>query len=184
MKYPTRIYYTETDKAMMWDRWQKGESLNAIARHFGRSHSSIQDILARAGGIRPPPRRRSRRALTLSEREEISRGVAAGQSLRSIAVSLGRAQSTISREIKHNGGRRQYRASKADQAAWDRAHRTKTCKLAENRALACIVAEKLQLEWSPDQIAGWLKARIQTTRTIRCHTRRSTKVCLFRPVAP
>ena len=158
MKYPTRIYYTETDKAMMWDRWQKGESLNSIARHFGRSHSSIQGVLARAGGIRPPPRRRSRRALTLSEREEISRGVVAGQSLRSIAVSLDRAPSTISREIKRNGGRRQYRASKADQAAWDRAHRAKTCKLAENRALARIVAEKLQLEWSPDQIAGWLKS--------------------------
>ena len=158
MKYPTRIYYTETDKAMMWDRWQKGESLNAIARHFGRSHSSIQGVLARTGGIRPPPRRRSRRALTLSEREEISRGVVTEQSLRSIAASLGRAPSTISREIKRNGGRQQYRASKADQAAWGRAHRAKTCKLAENRALACIVAEKLQLEWSPDQIAGWLKS--------------------------
>ena len=158
MKYPTRIYYTETDKAMMWDRWQKGESLNAIARHFGRSHSSIQGVLARTGGIRPPPRRRSRRALTLSEREEISRGVVTEQSLRSIAASLGRAPSTISREIKRNGGRRQYRASKADQAAWGRAHRAKTCKLAENRALARIVAEKLQLEWSPDQIAGWLKS--------------------------
>jgi IS30 family transposase len=158
MKYPTRIYYTETDKAMMWDRWQKGESLNSIARHFGRSHSSIQGVLARTGGIRPPQRTRSQRSLTLAEREEISRGVAAGQSLRWIAASLGRAASTVSREIKRNGGRRQYRASKADEAAWDRAHRAKTCKLAENRALARIVAEKLQLEWSPDQIAGWLKS--------------------------
>jgi IS30 family transposase len=158
MKYPTRIYYTETDKAMMWDRWQKGESLNSIARHFGRSHSSIQGVLARTGGIRPPQRTRSQRSLTLAERKEISRGVAAGQSLRWIAASLGRAASTVSREIKRNGGRRQYRASKADEAAWDRAHRAKTCKLAENRALARIVAEKLQLEWSPDQIAGWLKS--------------------------
>ncbi len=158
MKYRTRIYFTETDKAMMWDRWQKGESLNSIARHFGRSHSSIQGVLAPTGGIRPPLRQRSRRALTLSEREEISRGVVAGQSLRWIAASLGRAASTVSREIKRNGGRRQYRANKADQAAWDRAHRPKTCKLAENRALARIVAEKLQLEWSPDQIAGWLKS--------------------------
>jgi hypothetical protein len=87
MKYPTRIYYTETDKALMWDRWQKGESLNSIARHFGRSHSSIQGILARSGGIRPPDRRRSRRALRLSEREEISRGVFAGQSLRSMVLT-------------------------------------------------------------------------------------------------
>ncbi len=158
MKYPTRIYYTETDKALMWDRWQKGESLHSIAGHFGRSHSSIQGVLARTGGIRPPQRTRSQRTLTLAEREEISRGVAAGQSLRWIAASLGRAPSTVSREIKRNGGRRQYRASKADEAAWDRAHRPKTCKLAENRALARIVAEKLQLEWSPDQIAGWLKS--------------------------
>ena len=158
MKYSTRIYYTETDKAEMWDRWQKGESLNSIARHLGTSHSSIQGIFAPTGGIRPPERRRSRRTLTLSEREEISRGVAAGQSLRWIAASLGRAPSTVSREIKRNGGRRDYRANKADQAAWDRAHRAKTCKLAENPALARIVAEKLQLEWSPDQIAGWLKS--------------------------
>ena len=158
MKYPTRIYYTESDKALMWDRWQKGESLNSIAGHFGRSHSSIQGVLARTGGIRPLQRRRSRRALLLSEREEISRGVVAGRSLRSIAVMLGRAPSTVSREIRRNGGRRPYRASTADQAAWDRAHRPKTCKLTENVELARIVAEKLQLEWSPDQIAGWLKS--------------------------
>ncbi len=157
MKYPTRIYYSETDKAEMWDRWQKGESLNAIARQFGTSHSSIQGVIAPTGGIRPPQRSRSRRTLTLPEREEISRGVAAGQSLCWIAASLGRAPSTVSREIKRNGGRRRYRANKADQAAWDRAHRPKTCKLAENPALALIVAQKLQLEWSPDQIAGWLK---------------------------
>ena len=157
MKYPTRIYYTETDKAEMWDRWQKGESLNSIARHFGRGHSSIQGILARTGGIRPPQRKRSQRALALAEREEISRGVVAGQSLRSIAASLGRAASTVSREISRNGGRRHYRANKAEQAAWDRAHRPKTCKLANNRALARIVAKKLQLQWAPRQIAGWLK---------------------------
>jgi IS30 family transposase len=157
MKYRSRIYYTETDKSLMWDRWQKGDSVNSIGRHFGRSHSSIQNILARTGGIRPPQRRRSRVALTLAEREEISRGVVAGHSIRSIAGSLGRAPSTVSREIRRNGGRRRYRASKADQAAWDRAHRPKTCKLAKDRALARIVAKKLQLEWAPEQIAGWLK---------------------------
>ena len=157
MKYPTRIYYTETDKAMMWDRWQKGESLNSIARHFGRSHSSIQGVLARTGGIRPAQRRRSRRVLSLAEREEISRGVVAGHSLRMIASSLGRAPSTVSREINRNGGRRQYRAIKADQAAWERAHRAKTCKLKENPELAGIVTEKLQLQWAPRHIAGWLK---------------------------
>ena len=157
MKYPTRIYYTETDKALMWDRWQKGESLNSIARLFGRSHSSIQGILARTGGIRPPPRRRSRRSLSLPEREEISRGVFAGQSLRCIATTLGRAPSTVSREINRNGGRRRYRASKADQSAWDRAHRAKSCKLVENPALGRVVAKKLKQFWSPEQIAGWLK---------------------------
>ncbi len=157
MKQRPRIYYTEANKSLMWDRWQKGESLNSIAKLFDRHHSAIQGILSRSGGIRPPQRRRTRRTLTLAEREEISRGVVAGLSLRSIAASLGRAPSTISREINRNGGRRQYRASNADQAAWDRAHRPKTCKLVQNRALAHIVAEKLQLQWSPRQIAGWLK---------------------------
>ena len=157
MKYPTRIYYTDADKSLMWDRWEEGESLNSIARHFGRGHSSIQGILSRTGGIRPAPRRRSCLALTLSEREEISRGVATGRSLRSMAVLLHRAPSTVSREIKRNGGRRTYRANAADQAAWDRAHRPKTCKLANNRALARIVAKQLKLHWAPRQIAGWLK---------------------------
>jgi len=157
MKYKTRRYFTEIQKAEMWDRWQKGESLNSIARHLGTSHSSIQGVLAPTGGIRPPPRSRSRQALSLAEREEISRGVAAGRSLRWIATLLGRAPSTVSREVKRNGGRQPYRANKAEQAAWDRAHRPKICKLAKNPALALVVAEKLQLEWSPHQIAGWLK---------------------------
>ena len=157
MNYPTRIYYTEADKSLMWDRWQKGESLNAIGRHFGRSHSSIQNILARTGGIRPPTRKRSRRTLTMSEREEISRGVVAGQSLRCIAGSLGRAPSTVSRDINRNGGRRRYRANKADKAAWDRAKRPKVCKLVENPALARVVEQKLKELWAPEQIAGWLK---------------------------
>ena len=157
MKYPTRIYYTEADKGLMWDRWEKGESLNSIGRHFGRSHSSIQNILSQTGGIRPPRRRRSSLALTMAEREEISRGIVAGQSIRAIASQLGRAASTVSREVKRNGGRRHYRANKADQAAWDRGHRPKTCKLANNRTLARIVAKKLKLHWAPRQIAGWLK---------------------------
>ena len=152
-----RIYYTESQKALMWERWQKGESLQQIAQLFDRNHSSIQRILAETGGIRPAQRRRSRLALTLAEREEISRAVAAGHSIRSIATSLGRAPSTISREIKRNGGQEGYRASQAEQAAWDRDARPKTCKLAENRALAHIVAGKLQWQWSPEQIAGWLK---------------------------
>jgi IS30 family transposase len=157
MKYRKRRYFTESDKALMWDRWQKGESLHAIARELSSSHSAIAGVLSKTGGVRPAVRKRSGLALTLAEREEISRGVAAGQSLRTIAKMLGRAPSTISREVNRNGGRQPYRANKAEQAAWDRAHRPKTCKLAKNRALALIVAEKLQLEWSPRQIAGWLK---------------------------
>jgi len=157
MKYPTRVFYTETQKAEMWNRWSKGESLNSIARHFSCGHSSIQRVFARTGGIRPAPRQRSSLALTLAEREEISRGVVAGHSVRWIATALGRAPSTVSREINRNGGRRHYRANKADRLAWDRAHRPKSCKLKENRELARIVAEKLQLQWAPRQIAGWLK---------------------------
>ena len=157
MKYRTRTFYTETQKALMWDRWQKGESLQKIAQLFDRHHNSVRGILARTGGIRPAPRRRSRLALTLPEREEISRALVAGISLRSIATQLGRAPSTISREIHRNGGRASYRASQADQAAWDRAHRPKACKLVANPALAHIVASRLQRLWSPEQIAGWLK---------------------------
>jgi len=147
MKYRTRRYFTPSEVILMWDRWQAGDSLHEIARLLGRSHGTVAGVLAKTGGIRPPQRRRSQRALTHAEREEISRGVAAGRS----------APSTVSREINRNGGRRQYRANQADQAAWERAHRPKTCKLAQNRALARIVAKKLQLHWAPRQIAGWLK---------------------------
>ena len=159
MKQRPRIYYTETDKALMWDRWQKGESLQTIAQLFDRNHSSIAGVLSRTGGIRPPRRRRSRLALTLAEREDISRGIIAEHSVRSIAASLGRSPSTVSREINRNGGRRRYRANKAEQAAWDRAHRPKSCKLVQNRALTRVVASKLKKLWSPNQIAGWLKHR-------------------------
>ena len=157
MKQRPRIYYTESQKVIMWERWRKGESLQRISELFDRNHSSIQRILAETGGIQPAQRCRSRLALTLTEREEISRSVATGQSIRSVATRLGRAPSTINREIMRNGGHECYRASQADQAAWDRGRRPKTCSLAENRTLAHIVAGKLQLLWSPEQIAGWLK---------------------------
>jgi IS30 family transposase len=167
MGYRPRIYYTEAQKALMWGRWRKGDSLETIARLFERSHSSVQGILRESGGIRPAQRGRSRLALTASEREEISRSMVAGYSLRSIAASLNRAPSTVSREIGRNGGRRSYRASTADQAAWDRARRPKTCRLVQNRALARSVAEKLRLEWSPEQIAGWLKCRFPDDENYR-----------------
>ena len=157
MAHRQRIYYNAEQKADIWDRWQRGESMCSIGRVFDRYSSSIYKQLVASGGIRPPPRRRSRLALTLSEREEISRGVVCERSLRAIAMQLGRSPSTISREINRNGGLKHYRASQADQAAWDRAHRPKPCKLAMNPALRCIVARKLRSNWSPDQIAGWLK---------------------------
>ena len=157
MNYRPRIYYTETQRALMWDRWQDGDSMHEIARLFDRSHSSIQRILSENGGVRPAGRTRSRLSLSLAEREEISRGIVCGHSMRAIAASLGRAPSTVSREIRRNGGRRRYRANQADQAAWNRSCRPKRCKLVENRALARIVARKLRQLWSPQQIAGWLR---------------------------
>ena len=157
MVYRTRIKYTAAQKADMWDRWQRGESMNAIGRVFDRHSTSIFGLLAPSGGIRPPPRQRSRLALTVAEREEISRGLASDLSLRTIAARLGRSPSTISRELNRNGGNISYRATQADQAAWDRARRPKRCKLACHRTLSRTVAAKLRLQWSPQQIAGWLK---------------------------
>jgi IS30 family transposase len=148
--------FTATEKAELWDRWQRGESLKAIGRAFGKPSSSIYFQLAPRGGIRPSPRRRSRLALTLSEREEISRGIAAHQSARSMARLLDRSPSTVSRELSRNGGYDRYRAALADETAWARAHRPKRCKLVNNPRLRQAVASKLRLNWSPEQIAGWL----------------------------
>src|SRR6188508_1281700 len=157
MKYRTRTYYTDAQKAVMWERWKQGWTLYRIAQLFNRSHTSVQGILARTGGIRPARRTRAAMVLTLLEREEISHAMAEGQSIRSIAARLGRAASTVSRELSRNGGRAAYRASEADSAAWTRALRPKCCKLAKNRALAQIVTDKLRAMWSPEQIAGWLE---------------------------
>jgi len=151
--------YTSAEKTEMWDRWQRGESLSSIGRAFGKESSSIHFQISPYGGIRPAPRQRSRLALTLSEREAISRGLAADQSARSMARRLGRAPSTVSREIKRHGGYGRYRAARADEQAWVRACRPKRCKLANSPWLRQIVARKLRLLWSPEQIAGWLKRR-------------------------
>ncbi len=157
MSYRTRINYSSEQRDEIWSRWKKGESLSSIGRLFDRPSSSIFNMLVPTGGIRPPMRKRSRLSLTLSDREEISRGIAIGLSLRSIAEKLHRSPSTVSREINRNGGRDIYRATQADQAAWHRSQRPKRCKLACNSALRRIVATKLQLNWAPEQIAGWLK---------------------------
>ena len=157
MAHRPRIKYSPAQKADIWDRCQSGESMCSIGRVFNRYSTSIYGQLARTGGIRPPPRRRSRLALTLPEREEISRGLVCDLSVRTIAIQLERSPSTISREINRNGGLKRYRASQADQAAWGRAHRPKPCKLATHPTLRRIVARKLRCNWSPEQIAGWLK---------------------------
>ena len=157
MKYRTRTIYTPEQKAQMWDRWEKGDSMTSIARSFDREHSSVFGQLSPTGGIRPPARKRPRCVLSTSEREEISRGLVNGFSLRTIATQLTRAPSTISREVSRNGGYAHYRATQADKNAWDRALRPKRCKLAQNRHLSYIIARKLKSKWSPEQIAGWLK---------------------------
>lgn len=149
--------FSALEKEEVWDLWASGESLKSIGRAFGKPSSSIYFILSPSGGIRPPPRRRSERALSLAEREEISRGLAAEKSCRSLARALGRAPSTVSREIVRNGGRDRYRAASADKAAYSRAHRPKRCKLAMNGWLRRTVTRRLIQDWSPQQIAGWLK---------------------------
>ena len=152
-----RLGFTEAQRIELWDRWQRGESKKSIGRALGKPSSCIWSHLKPYGGIRPRPRRRSRLALTLLEREEISRGIAAGRSMRAIAAGLGRSPSTVSREIGRNGGRRWYRATKADKRAMKQARRPKLCKLAGNQGLQDMITEKLELQWSPRQIAGWLK---------------------------
>ncbi len=147
MKQRPRIYYSASQKALMWERWKQGWTLHEIGKLFERAHTSIHRIIAETGGFRPPQRARASTALTLAEREEISRALVTGESIRSIAARLGRAPSTISREIKRNGGRDGYRANQADEATWVRGRRPKRCKLRENRALAHIVAEKLRTLW-------------------------------------
>ncbi len=157
MKYRRRIYYSSEQRAEIWDRWQRGESMSSIGRRFDRQSSSVFSVISPTGGIRPTDRTRSKQALSLKEREEISRGLSIKRSLRAIARLLGRSPSTISREIRRNGGPVAYRATASDQAAWDRALRPKVCKLACHPDLRRTVSMKLRRNWSPEQIAGWLK---------------------------
>lgn len=157
MAHRTNIKYTDEMRSYIWDRYKKGDSIWSIARSFDRPSSSIHLQLSRTGGIRPPDRKRSCRCLSITEREEISRGIVGGLSIREIADSISRAPSTVSREINRNGGRRKYRGAQADQCAWERAKRPKTCKLSLNPELCEIIEIKMKRKWSPQQIAGWLK---------------------------
>jgi IS30 family transposase len=152
-----RARLSATQRTEIWRRWKAGQSLHEIGRAFGKPHSSVRCLLLPRGGIPPATRRRSRLALTLAEREDISRGIASGWPLREIARRLDRAASTVSREVTRHGGGAVYRAHEADDQAWESTLRPKRCLLAVNRKLRNIVASKLMLDWSPEQISGWLK---------------------------
>lgn len=154
-------------KSEVWNRWKAGQTLHEIGRVLGKWHNSIRAVLLSRGGIPPAARRRSRLALTLTEREDISRGIASGSSIREIARRLDRAASTVSREVARHGGRPAYRAYEADQRAWNAALRPKRCLLAVNRKLRDIVASKLILDWSPEQISGWLKTHYPNNESMR-----------------
>jgi len=154
-----RFGLSAVEKRDVWRRWKAGQTLHEIGRVFDKPHSCIRSVLLPRGGIPPIARRRSRLALTLAEREDISRAIASGSSVRESARVLGRAVSTVSREIIRHGGRPAYRAHDADQQAWNAALRPKRSLLVVNRRLRDIVASKLILDWSPEQISGWLKTR-------------------------
>jgi len=167
MAQTRRWKLSATQRADMWKQWKAGQSLNAIGRALGKDHVVIQLLLARHGGIAPAARCRSRRVLTLAEREDISRGIASGCSMRVIAQRLSRACSTVSREVARHGGLPLYRASQADQQAWQSALRPQPCRLATQRKLQEIVASKLMLDWSPEQISGWLKRQYPNDESLR-----------------
>ena len=154
-------------KTELWSRWKAGHSLHEIGRALGKDHVVIHFLLARRGGIAPTARRRSGRTLTLAEREDISRGIASGWSIRAIAKGLQRAVSTVSREVARHGGRPQYRANEADYRAWASALRPKLCLLALHTKLREMVASKLVLDWSPEQISGWLKMQHPEDNSMR-----------------
>src|SRR5262249_42813732 len=158
MIQPKRSRLSSEAKTDIWRRWKAGQSMHAIGRVYGRPHPTIRKLLLPSGGIPPVARRRSRLALTLAEREDVSRGIAYS-SIREIARLLGRSASTVSREIARHGGRPAYRAHDADRQAWIWALRPKRCLLAMNNELRDIVASKLILDWSPEQISGWLKTQ-------------------------
>ena len=162
-----RSRLSAAQKTEIWKRWKAGQTLHEIGRAFDKPHTTIHQFLLPSGGIRPAARRRSRLALTLAEREDISRGIASGSSIREIARRMERAASTVSREVRRHGGRPAYRAHDADCQAWVSALRPKRCLLAINRKLRDAVASKLILEWSPEQISGWLKTEYPNDERMR-----------------
>jgi IS30 family transposase len=150
-------FIPEDVREHVWELWAKGRSARAIARELGTSAPFVRDCVGRTGGVRPPKRRRSASCLTRAEREEISRGLARGEGFRAIGRAIGRPHTTVSREVDRNGGRECYRAQSAEEAAWERARRPKPSKLRLDVRLRAIVEAKLELRWSPQQIANWLR---------------------------
>lgn len=157
MQRVRRSRMSDGDKTAIWERWKRGESLSEIGRAIDRVPGAVFHVVRARGGIPPAARCRSEKALTAGDREEISRGLATGVSFSQIGVRIGRPTSTVSREVGRHGGRRWYRAAVADADTWDRALRPQFCRLARQPALRALVAEKLEADWSPQQIAGWLK---------------------------
>ena len=151
----------------LWRRWREGQTLTEIAAAFSSSPSSVFAMIRRHGGYSPPERTRSERSLSIDDREEVSRGLSAGDSIRAIAARIGRAASTVSREISRNGGRERYRAADADGAAWSRSRRPKECLLAREPRLRAAVAAKLAEDWSPEQISGWLRSGFGADASMR-----------------
>ena len=144
------------EQEQVWQLWGTGKSLSAVARAMGRHVTQVRRYVEATGGRRPACRQRSSGCLSAGEREEISRGLACGVTCRQIAVRIGRCHTTVSREVRNNGGKDGYRAGDADRMAWQRARRPKPAKLATNAVLRAIVESKLELKWSPEQIAAWL----------------------------
>jgi len=158
---------SEELRAQIWRRWKQGESLSEIGRALGKQPGTIFNFLRRQGGFAPRPRVRDIRSLDLHEREEISRGIASGSTMREIARALRRAPSSISRELRRNGGRERYRACRAEQLAWHRSRRPKPYRLACNVRLRELVQQKLQERWSPEQISGWLASSFADDESMR-----------------
>jgi IS30 family transposase len=161
------VQLSEAQRTEVWRRWKAGESLHRIGRAFDRPHTSIHCLLAHHGRIVPAVRRRSILSLTAVEREDISRGIASGSPIRDIAKGLERAASTVSSEVAPHGGRPAYRASDADQRVWNSALRPKRCLLSIHGKLRKVVASKLILDWSPEQISGWLKIQYRDDEGMR-----------------
>ena len=153
----SRRRFSGEERQALWRAWKSGSTLLQIAEELNRRSCSVLWVLRRDGGFAPRARRRAARALQAAEREEISRGLSAGLSIREIARGLGRAASTVSREIGRNGGKHFYRAANADARAWRRARRAQPCVLARRRRLRAWVADRLGRNWSPRQIAVGLK---------------------------